>query len=115
MTGQTQMLLRGTLAIGAAAIVVALLVSRFGAQPESEDAEREDREHAEQIEQRGGMPDEAPIQITAAALARHPGRIVEAEPAGRGGYEVEVAGGDGVTWKMRFDAAGALVREERED
>ena len=115
MTEQPRILIRGILAIAAAAIVVTALVARFGTQPVDEDADGADREHGERIEQRGAETDERATQVSAAALALHPGRVLEVERKGGGGYEVEVVDDDGVKWKLRFDAAGTLVRERQDD
>ncbi len=116
MTDKTNILLKGATAVGAAALVVGLLVAytnsaNLGAD-EGEDEEEDRDEYVHTARSGGGM---LPEHLRDAAQALHPGRIVEMEPEDGGRtFEIETVGADGIKWKMVFDADGRLLRDERD-
>ena len=116
MTDKTNILLKGATAVGAATLVVGLLVAytnsaNLGGE-ENEDEEDDREEYVQTASSSGGV---LPGQLRDAAQALHPGRIVEMEPEDGGrAFEVETVGTDGIRWKMVFDADGRLLREERD-
>ncbi len=116
MTDKTNILLKGASAVGAAALVIGLLVARTNSADlggEENEGEEEDRE--EYVQTAGPSGGVLPAHLRGAAQALHPGRIVEMEPEDGGRpFEIETIGTDGIRWKMVFDADGRLLREERD-
>jgi len=114
MTDKTNILLKGATAVGAAALVVGLLVAYTNsAKLGGEEGEDEDREEYVRTARSGGgvLPD----HLRDAAQTLHPGRIVEMELENGGrAFEIETIGADGIKWKMVFDADGRLLRDERD-
>lgn len=105
--------LRGVLAITLATGITVLLAGL----PRGGSAHDEDREMAAGLLEQGEI---RPLdELLAKAQALHPGRVLEAElesKRGRHYYEIEILGGDGVVWEMKYDAAtGELAEEEQED
>ncbi len=103
MTDKTNILLKGATAVGAAAVVVGLLVAytnsaNLGAD-EGED-EEEDREEYVRTASSGGSL--LPAHLRDKAQALHPGRMVEMEVEDGGRtFEIEIVGADGI--KRRCD------------
>lgn len=92
MTENTQMLLKGATALGAAALVIGLLIAYTNAANlGGEGGEDDDRE--EQVEAQGIGGTGLTQDLRDAAQVLHPGRIVEMEPR-QGGrtYEIETLG-----------------------
>ena len=114
MTEKSSTTVRGVIAIAVAAVLTGGLYYVFGTAPGGGDGEREAGEYEHRAEGHEGRGDGTPEALLGAAQALHPGRIVEAEPAGGGNYEIETVDARGVKWKMIFDAEGKLVRDERD-
>ena len=116
MTDKTNILLKGATAVGAAALVVGLLVAYTNSAnlrgEEGEDEEEDREEYVRTAKSGGGM---LPDHLRDAAQALHPGRIVDVEPEDGGRiFEIETVGADGIKWKMVFDADGRPLRHERD-
>ncbi len=116
MTDKTNISLKGVTAVGAAALVVGLLVAYTNSaklgDEEGEDEEEDREEYVQTASSGGGM---LPDHLRHAAQALHPGRIVEVEPEDGGRiFEIETVDADGTKWKMVFDAEGRLLRDERD-
>ena len=116
MTDKTNILLKGATAVGAAALVVGLLMAYTNsANLDDEGADSEDEEHEEHVRSSGSGAGMVPDHLRDAAQALHPGRIVEMEPENGGRtFEIETVDADGTKWKMVFDTDGRLLRDERD-
>ena len=116
MTDKANILLKGATAVGAAALVVGMLVVYTNsANLDGDGSEREDEEREEYVRTGGTGGGMLPDKLRDAAQALHPGRIVEMEPKNDGrAFEIETVGVDGIKWKMVFDADGRLLRDDRD-
>lgn len=114
MTENSSILLKGVAAVGAAALVVGLLIAYTNtANLVGENGEGD--EHEEYAEAGGAADNARHLRLQDTAQALHPGRIVEIEPKNGGRiYEIETLGDDGIKWKMLFDAEGKLLRDGRD-
>ena len=116
MTDKSKMRLKGATAVGAAALVVGLLVAYTNsANLSGEEREYEEDDREEHVGAVGSSDSSVPGHLRDAAQALHPGRIVEMEPDDGGRtFEIETVSADGTKWKMVFEADGRLLRDERD-
>lgn len=121
MTDKANTAVRGVIAIVAAAAIAGGLYFVFGNTPGDGDEEHEASEYEDRGERVEGRADawagrdgSVPESLLSAAQALHKGHVVEAEPVGGGGFEIEAIDAKGVKWKMVFDAEGRLVRDKRD-
>ncbi len=102
MTDNTNILLKGVTAVGAAALVAGLLVAYTNsANLRGEEGEDEEEDREEYVRTASSSGDMLPDHLRDAAQALHPGRIVEMEPENGGRvFEIETVGADGIKFKV---------------